>query len=263
METQTPIHYGLCQLLEDDEWLRLAIMMFRGSLKTSILSGAVIQQIIKNPAIQIGVGSETQDRAQERFLAIKMILETNQSLAYFYPDVFYKNPRQESYRWNEEEMYVKLPEETTGGFRKATITSFGLYPLPVGSHYDFAWLDDVEHEENTTTDENVKKLLSRVHAFMPTLNAGAKVVLTGTYYHTQGPNYEFTKKWPSYRVPILDKHGNPTFPTLKPLAECQRIQHEDVDDWGWQTQFMLNVLSRNSEFAFPFRNKMLQVARAV
>ena len=31
METKTSIHYGLCEKLEDPNWIRQAIMMFRGS----------------------------------------------------------------------------------------------------------------------------------------------------------------------------------------------------------------------------------------
>ena len=263
METHTSIHYGLCDRLESPDFNRLAVMMFRGSLKTSILIAWALQEIIKNPDKQFGFGSETEDRAKERFSQVKLILETNKLFYYFFPKVFYKEPRSESPRWNEYEMYCKLPSDSVGGFRLPTFSLFGLDPLPVGSHYDIAWLDDVEHEANTTTADTVAKLTSRMSGFMPTLKTGAKVVLTGTYYHPSGPNVFYSNRWPLYRIPILDKYGNPTFPNLKPLKECHRIQREDVDEWGWQTQFMLNVQLRMDEYAYPFKNKLLQPAYIV
>jgi hypothetical protein len=238
-------------------------MMFRGSFKTSIASAFVVQHLLQNPAAQIGIGSETQDRAQERLLDIKFLLEENTVLQYFFPEVLYRNPRQESLRWNESELYVKIPKDATGGFRKPSLSIFGLFPLPVGSHYSLAWLDDVEHEENTTTEEAVKKLKARMSGFMPTLQSDARVLLTGTYYHPLGPNAHYSALWPLYRVPILDKHGAPTFPRKKPLNECHRIQREDVDEWGWETQFMLNIMLRTDLFSFPFRGKVLQVCKEI
>ena len=221
----------------------------------------MIQELLKNPATQIGVGSETQDRAQERFLDIKATLETNTLLQYFFPDVLYRSPRHESTRWNEHELFVKVPKDAIGGFRKPSVSLFGLFPLPVGSHYSLAWLDDIEHEENTTTEENVKKLTARFSGFMPTLQTKARLLLTGTYYHPLGPNAEYSAKWPCYRIPILDAKGAPTFPSVKPLTECERIRNDDVDEWGWETQFMLNVRLRTDLFAYPFRGKVLQICK--
>ena len=263
METQTSIHYALCDRLEASDWIRQAVMMFRGSLKTSIAIAWALQQTILNPGIQFGFGSETAERAQERFAAVKLLLETNKMFFYFFPHIFWKDPRNEAPKWNEHELYVKVPSTTTGGFRLPTLSIFGLDPLPVGSHYDVAWLDDVEHEANTTTTDQVTKLVGRMSSFMPTLKTNAKVLLTGTYYHPQGPNVFYSKRWPLYRIPIVDIAGNPTFPTLKPLAECLRVKNEDVDEWGWQTQFMLNVMLRLDEYAYPFRGKMIQVAERV
>ena len=238
-------------------------MMFRGSFKTSIAEAFLIQELLRNPGAQIGIGSDIQERAQDRFLDIKGVLEQNTMLQYFFPEVLFRDPRSESKRWNEHELNVKLPKDAVGGFRKPSLSFFGLFPLPVGSHYTLAWMDDVEYEENTQTDEGVRKLKARFSGFMPTLQTNARVFLTGTYYHPLGPNAEYSKRWPCYRIPILDAKGNPTFPSEKPLAECNRIRDEDTDEWGWETQYMLNVMVRTDLHAFPFRGKILQVCEVV
>ncbi len=260
METQTSLHYGMCECLENPRWTRLALMAFRGSFKTSIAEAYIIQELLRNPAAQIGVGSDIQERAQDRFLDIKGVLEDNTMLQYFFPEVLYRQPRVESKRWNENELNVKLPKDAVGGFRKPSLSFFGLFPLPVGSHYSFAWMDDVEYEENTQTDEGVRKLKARFAGFMPTLQTHARVLLTGTYYHPLGPNIEYSKRWPLYRVPILDANGAPTFPSQKPLEECLRIRDEDTDEWVWQTQYMLNVSPRTDLHSFPFRGHVLKIA---
>jgi hypothetical protein len=253
LETQTPIHHEMCRRLEEP-FERELQLMFRGSFKTTIGIGRVIQEIIKNPeGAQIGVGSDQKERAEERTLVIRDILEGNAFLQKLYPEIFYTTPQKESDQWTSYAFNVKRSKWKEGlGFRKSTVSAFGLRPLPTGSHYTFVWLDDVENEANVNNDKLVEQLVANVSGLIPTLQSiHIPVLMTGTIYHPKGPNSYFQNLWPVYKVPILNSRGQSNFPSQFPLEDITKIRR-DTNEWIWQGQYMLKSVPRTELNFYPF-----------
>jgi hypothetical protein len=257
METKTSIHYGLCDFLEDEAHERKLVLMSRKCFKTSIGLGRVVQWIIKNPDEEVGVGSDLEKRAIERTKILKNTFEHCEPLKYFYPDVCYKDPQSESPKWSESQFTVKR-SPYKGGLRLDTVTAFGIDPLPTGAHFSKTLMDDCEHEENTNTDELVEKLNARVKAFFPVLKKGAEYVQLGTVYHPDGPNLALAKQLPTYKVPIVDKYGEPTFPSMYDKEWIERERAITDNEWIWQGQYMLKAFPRTDKFFYPFRKQVLK-----
>jgi hypothetical protein len=145
-----------------------------------------------------------------------------------------------------------------GGLRLDTVTAFGIDPLPTGAHFSKTLMDDCEHEENTNTDELVEKLNARVKAFFPVLKKGAEYVQLGTVYHPDGPNLALAKQLPTYKVPIVDKYGEPTFPSMYDKEWIERERAITDNEWIWQGQYMLKAFPRTDKFFYPFRKQVLK-----
>lgn len=256
METKTSIHYGECDFLEGPQ-LRKLVVMFRKSFKTSIGLGNVVRWIINNPDEQIGVGSDMEDRAVKRVEQLKSWFENCAPLRYLFPEVCYKEPGSESDKWTNSAFNVRRSSHV-GGFRMPTVSSFGIFPLPTGAHFTKVLMDDVEHEANINTDILVEQLCERVSAFIPVLDYGAEYVQLGTPYHPDGPNTRWMNIWPTYRIPLLDKYGKSTFPSVCTPEWMEQEKADVNNDYTWHTQYLLEHYPRTAKFFFPFRQTVLQ-----
>jgi len=285
LEPETDIHYTFCHLLDradraqtllqlgafapDTQILRLLALLFRGSFKTSICEGKVIQWLLRDPLAQIGVGSDTADRAGERTRDIRDILENNVMLKSLFPDLFYDKPMNQADLWRYDEFNIKRPsrDQRPGGFARSSVNAFGLDPLPTGSHFTHVWLDDVENEANQNTPETIDKLNRNMRLFFPLLQPEAPVVMTGTIYSKEGPNTTFQRTWYTYLRPIYTANHpphtvhTPTFPSKFPLATIQRLKDDINDEWTWHGQYLLHSMHRTDKYLFPFQRVQLQTVR--
>lgn len=259
IETTTDIHVRLCEELDKNPF-RFLVLMFRGSFKTSISLGKVIQWLINDPAAQIGIGSDTKERAIDRVRDLRDVLQSNKKLHYLFPEIFYNDPEHESPLWKLDEFTVRRPgrDERTGGFSLASVTAFGLDPLPTGSHYTHVWLDDVENDFNCNSDTQTDKLLRNLSLFTPIPRVHAPIFMTGTIYSKHGCNTVFQQEWPTYKCPIVDRYGHPTFPSLYGRNEIERIHRECKDEWTWGGQYLLKAYDREDRYLFPFKGKQFK-----
>lgn len=256
LETQTDIHYKLCDLLETDK-LRQLVLMFRGSFKTSMAVAKTIQWLIQQPTAQIGIGSDKIERAVERVKDVRRVLESCPLLPELYPELFYTDPARQSDLWTGDSINV-IRTGSMVGFTKPSVSAFGLFPLPTGSHYSHVILDDVESEESINTPELIQQLNTRVSSLIPTLLPQAPLIMFGTIYCGEGPHTVLQKNWPTYRVPIVDKQGLPTFPTRFPMNVVDRIRADINDAWVFDGQYMLKSSPRTDKYAFSFSDTVLQ-----
>lgn len=258
VEETTDIHSRLCSIL-DEERLRQLVLMFRGSYKTSLGIAKVIQWLVQDPAAQIGIGSDTIERAIERTREVKRILESNILLYELYPEIFYKDPERESDLWTKSEFNIKRSQDRLVGFTKPSVSSFGLFPLPVGSHFTKVLLDDTENEDRVNTPELIQQLNVRVSSMIPTLQPQAPVLMLGTIYCPNGPNTLYQRVWPTYKVPITDKQGLPTFPSKFNAQVIEQLRCDINDEYIWEGQYMLRSALRTDKFTFPFKDVQLKV----
>lgn len=150
-----PWLYARCREVEanPDGYLDL---WFREGYKSTIITFAgIIQEVIKDPEVTIGIFSHTKPVARKFMLQIKLELETNTELQSVYPDIFHADPKNEASKWSEEK---GLTVKRKSNPKEATIEAHGLVDgQPTGAHFALRVYDDVVTRESVSTPEQVKK----------------------------------------------------------------------------------------------------------
>ena len=122
---------------------------------TIITFAGIIQEIIRDPEITIGIFSHTKPVARKFMLQVKQELETNRELQGLYSSIFYADPRNESSKWSEEKGLVVRRKSNP---KEATVESHGLVDgQPTGAHFMLRVYDDVVTRESVSTPDQVKK----------------------------------------------------------------------------------------------------------
>jgi hypothetical protein len=198
---------------------------------TIITFAGIIQEIIRNPEITIGVFSHTKPISRKFMLQIKAELETNQDLIQTFPDIFYAEPKKESPKWSEEKGIVVKRRSNP---KEATIEAWGLVDgQPTGAHYALRVYDDVVTRESVSTPEQVTKT---TEAWSLSDNLGARGAdgksrcwhIGTRYSHADTYQYILDKKALKPRIyaatdnGLLD--GNPVFLSVEAWAEKKRKQ---------------------------------------
>ena len=154
-DADKPWLYSRCREVEADTDDYLDLWAREHYKSTIITFAGIIQEIIKNPEITVGIFSHTKPIARKFLLQIKAEVETNQHLISVYPDVFYAFPKKESPRWSEEKGIVV---KRLTNPKEATIEAWGLVDgQPTGAHFALRVYDDVVTKESVSTPEQVSK----------------------------------------------------------------------------------------------------------
>jgi hypothetical protein len=170
---------------EPDECLDL---WSREHYKSSIITqGGIIQEIINDPEITIGIFSFNRPTAQAFLRQIQRELETNETLKTLFPDIFWQEPRREAQQWAQDKgLVVKRVTNP----KEATVEAWGLVEgAPTSKHFRLRVYDDIVTRESVTTPEMIRKVTS---AWELSDNLGAVDPETGTYrrWHA-GTRYHF------------------------------------------------------------------------
>lgn len=122
---------------------------------TVITFAGIIQEILRNPEITIGVFSFNKNTARKFLRQIKYELESNKLLQALYPDILWSDPQKEAPRWSEDGGIVV---KRKGNPKEATVEGHGLVDgQPTGAHFLLRVYDDVVTLESVTSPEMVKK----------------------------------------------------------------------------------------------------------
>ena len=117
-----PWLYARCREVEADPDGYLDLWA-RGHYKSTIDTFAgLIQEILKDQEITIGIFAHTRPIAKAFLIQIKLELETNRRLKLLYPDVLYADPKKESPAWSENGITVKRK----GNPKERTIEAWGV-----------------------------------------------------------------------------------------------------------------------------------------
>ena len=154
----------------------------REHYKSSIASWAMVQRIILDPEITIGIFSFNRPAAKIFLRAIKQQLEQNQRLKELFPDIFYENPERESPKWSEDDgILVKR----RGMPREMTVEAWGLVDgQPIGRHFRLMVYDDVVTKDSVSSPEMIAKVTEAVSlSFNLGSVLGNERWFFGTRYH--------------------------------------------------------------------------------
>lgn len=122
---------------------------------TVITYAGIIQEILLDPEITVGIFSHTKPTARKFLLQIKAELERNETLKRIFPDIFWAEPQKESPKWSEEKGIVV---KRASNPKEATVEAHGLVDgQPTGAHFRLMVFDDVVTRESVGTPEQIEK----------------------------------------------------------------------------------------------------------
>lgn len=121
---------------------------------TVITYAGVIQEILRDPEITVGIFSHTRGIAKAFLSQIKRELEANQLLRDLFPDVLWDNPERQSPAWSLDGIVVRRQ----GNPKEMTIEAHGLVDgQPTSKHFALMVYDDVVTRESVSTPEQIAK----------------------------------------------------------------------------------------------------------
>lgn len=156
-----PWLYARCREVEADPDGCLDLWAREHYKSTIITFTGIIQEIIRDKEITIGLFSHSMKPAKKFLLMIKTELETNEDLKALYPNIFWADPDREAQaagrQWNSNRLDVKRDTNP----REGTVECSGLVDgQPTGSHFRLRVYDDVVTRESVTSPEMIEKTTS-------------------------------------------------------------------------------------------------------
>jgi len=148
---------------------------------TIITFGLVIQEVLRDPDITVGVFSHTRPIAKGFLRQIKREFEANESLKALYDEVLWAEPQKEAPKWSEDDGIVV---KRTGNPKESTVEAWGLVDgQPTGKHFRLVVYDDVVTRESVTTPDMITKTTEALElSYNLGADGGARRFI-GTRYH--------------------------------------------------------------------------------
>ena len=147
--------YARCREVEREPDGHLDLWAREHYKSTIITYAGIIQEILRNPSITVGLFSHTKAIAKSFLRQIKMELEGNAKLKALFPHILYTDPAQQAQNWSlDNGITVKRPTNS----KEATVEAHGLVDgMPTSKHFALLVYDDVVTAESVSTPEQISK----------------------------------------------------------------------------------------------------------
>ena len=180
----------------------------RGHYKSTLITYAgSIQEILKDPNITIGIFSHTRPIAKGFLKQIKRELEVNDFLRELFPEICYKNPRQESPQWSED---AGIIVKRTSNPKEATVEAWGLIDgQPISRHYDLRIYDDVVTRDSVNTPDQIAKTTEALDLSQNLAGLKNREWYIGTRYHYADTYRDLIERGTETRVYPATESGAP------------------------------------------------------
>lgn len=256
-EPLAQFHRDLCDFVTNDTHKKKLILIPRGHLKSTLITiGYSTQRIVKNPNTRILILNATWQMAVDFLTEIKRSLENNEWIQRLWPEIHEAVMNRQE--WSQDRITIARSDTNIKG---PTVWATGIDSNLVGSHPDLIIFDDVVNRDNTTTREQVEKVILRYKDALDLLEPGGQLVVIGTRW-SEGDLYSWMMDkdagiLKSYDVMIQKAYsGNietgedfkPLWPEKFTLKELQ----DRLREKGWyefSAQYMNNpVPSEDADF---------------
>jgi hypothetical protein len=165
----------------------------REHYKSTIITFAgVIQEILRNPEISIGIFSHTKPIAKGFLAQIKREFETNSSLKALFPKILFQNPEKDSTCWSLDGGIIVKRRSNR---KEATVEAHGLVDgQPTSLHFGLLVYDDVVTDKSVYTPEQIVRT-TEAWELSDNLGArGGRKWIIGTRYHYADTYSEIIKR---------------------------------------------------------------------
>jgi len=127
---------------------------------TIITYGGVLQDILKDPDITIGIFSHTRPIAKSFLRQIMRELESNKTLHAAFPDILWGENTRAAPKWSEDDGIIVKRRSNPN---EATVEAWGLVDgQPTSKHFRVLLYDDVVVAGSVTTPEMIAKTLQEM-----------------------------------------------------------------------------------------------------
>jgi len=215
----------------------------REHYKSSIVTyGGVIQEVLRDPEITIGIFSHVKPIAKAFLAQIKREFEANEPLRHLFPEIFYEDPQRQSPSWSLDNGIIVKRE---GNPKEATIEAHGLVDgQPTAKHFKLLVYDDVVTQESVSTPDQIAKTTEAWSLSDNLGSIGGRKWHLGTRYHFADTYSEIIKRGAATpRIyPATDDgtpEGNPVLFPVKVWEDKKRDQLESTI----ATQMLANPLA--------------------
>lgn len=151
----------------------ILILMPRGSLKSTFLTGFAAKEGLRDRDLKIFYGMDVAEKAEGKIEEIRQIYEANKDIRALWGDV-----RDTPWRKGE----FKLSGRQLAGDPNPTFAAGGPNKSPTGRHFDIIILDDLENEDTVKEPEQMEKVKAFYRKMQPVLNPGGRIIVCGTRY---------------------------------------------------------------------------------
>lgn len=154
----------------------------REHFKSTIITYAgIIQEILIDPDLTVGIFSHTAPIAKGFLAQIKIEFESNIKLRALFPDIIWEDPARQAPSWSLDR---GLTLKRTSNPKEATLEAHGLVDgQPTGKHYKLLVYDDVVTDKSVYTPEQIQKTNDAFSLSDNLGSIGGQKWICGTRYH--------------------------------------------------------------------------------
>lgn len=160
------------------------ILVPRGHMKSTFMKIKVVQLILQNPMIRIGLFSRTASLVEEQLADIKRLLSTPLLRRYF-PDLL-PEPGLNYKNWDRStlnQLTVRRSPDWGRIPQEEQIEAWGMGATITGRHYDVIMLDDILNEQSVSTLEQIMKVRDYYSYLQAIKEPDGFEQIVGTRYH--------------------------------------------------------------------------------
>jgi hypothetical protein len=173
--------YDRCREVEADPDDRLDLWAREHYKSTIITFAGIIQEILRDPEITIGIFAHNRPTAKSFLRQIMQEFEMNEFLQQVFPDIVWSDPRSESPKWSEDEGLVLKRKSNP---KESTLEAWGLVDgMPTGKHFRLRVYDDVVTEKSVTNADMITKTTDMFDLSDDLGTHGGRMWMIGTRYH--------------------------------------------------------------------------------
>lgn len=187
-----PWIYDRCREVEENPDGYIDIWGREHYKSTIITYAGIIQEVLNDPEITVGIFSHTKPIAKGFLAQIKREFESNETLKALFPDILYANPHKDSPSWSLDGGITVI---RTSNPKEATIEAHGLVDgQPTSKHFKLIDYDDVVTRESVSTPDQITKTTEAWELSDNLGSQGGRKWHVGTRYHFADTYSEIIKR---------------------------------------------------------------------
>lgn len=189
--------------------------------KSTILSFAkIIQDILIDPEITIGIFSHTRPSAKGFLRQVKRELELNSELQSIYPEVLWENPEKQAPKWSEDDGLIVRRKSNP---KESSLEAWGMDALPTGKHFKLRDYDDIIDASHVTNPDMIRRTIQQWELSLALRSEHGEERYAGTRYHSNDPYKEVLSRG-SAKARIYPCTLEGTYPGTSVLLENKILE---------------------------------------